>query len=293
MRLQQVQGNQQDEGKEGKHGAGGKQGGGEAGSKDGGGGGGGASKQATRRRRNSSIDVDMWAQTQLLEIGRRMYTVENTLEDAFRRFDTDKSGGLDRDQFSKALEAIGMKFDAEKAARLFSAVDADSSDSIQWTEFVSAFQIDDTVTNASSSERATWQDSVVQQVANSLFQHRIQMLSAFRMFDVDNNGEISAKEFRVGLRAVNKLLPQALSNVQIDELRRALDKDGNGTIDYKEFLEGLRVSLLFLCCCFGSEVLTSDPTSFSPPFLFPNFSITPHQYFLLYRRRLLTLKQSS
>ena len=61
-----------------------------------------------------------------------------------------------------------MNFDAEKAARLFSAVDADSSDSIQWTEFVSAFQIDDTVTSSSSSERATWQDSVVQQVANSL-----------------------------------------------------------------------------------------------------------------------------
>ena len=35
-----------------------------------------------------------------------------------------------------------MNFDAEKAARLFSAVDADSSDSIQWTEFVS-IQIDD------------------------------------------------------------------------------------------------------------------------------------------------------
>ena len=73
------------------------------------------------------------------------------------------------------------------------------------------------------------------------------MLSAFRMFDLDNNGEISAKEFRVGLRAVNKLLPQALSNVQIDELRRALDKDGSGTIDYKEFLEGLRVSSFVIC----------------------------------------------
>lgn len=204
------------------------------------------------RRRNSSIDVDVWAQNQLLEIGKRMYAVENSLEKAFQRFDTDLSGGLDRDQFSKALEAIGMNFDAEKASRLFSAVDADSSDSIQWYEFVDAFRIDDTARLHSSSERAGWQDSVVQQVANSLFQHRIQLMSAFRMFDVDNSGEISAEEFRVGLRAVNKLLPTALSNVQIDELRKALDKDKNGNIDYKEFLEGLRVGLT---CTFFQRLL--------------------------------------
>eukprot|EP00946_MAST-07B_sp_MAST-7B-sp1_P001214 g1214.t1 len=250
---------QNDEGKEGK-------GGSQKRSSDS-----GASKTPTRRRRNSSIDVDIWAQTQLLEIGKRMFSLENTLENAFRRFDTDNSGELDRDKFSKALEVIGMNFDAEKAARLFSAVDADSSDSIQWTEFVSAFQIDDTVTSSSSSERATWQDSVVQQVANSLFQHRVQMLSAFRMFDIDNSGEISAREFRVGLRAVNKLLPQALSNVQIDELRRALDKNGDGSIDYKEFLEGLRVSLIFVFACLLTMFLflplhaMADLTFLAPP----------------------------
>ena len=38
------------------------------------------------------IDVDIWAQTQLLEIGKRMFSLENTLENAFRRFDTDNSG---------------------------------------------------------------------------------------------------------------------------------------------------------------------------------------------------------
>ncbi len=203
-----------------------------------------------RRRRRSSIEQDVWAQQQLLEIGRRMYTVSASLEEAFRQFDTDSSGGLSRDQFSQALEAIGMRFDAESAARLFGAVDADSSDSIKWDEFVRAFQIDDTGMQGVDSDRATWQDSVVQQVANSLFQHRTQLLSAFRMFDMDNNGTLSAEDFRVGLRAVNKLLPQDLSSVQIDELCTALDKDSNGIIDYKEFLEGLKVRAC-LCVLLG------------------------------------------
>ena len=110
----------------------------------------------------------------------------------------------------------------------------------------------------------------MQQVANSLFQHRVQMLSAFRMFDIDNSGEISAREFRVGLRAVNKLLPQALSNVQIDAAA-ALDKNGDGSIDYKEFLEGLRVSLIFVFACLLTMFLflplhaMADLTFLAPP----------------------------
>ena len=50
----------------------------------------------------------------------------------------------------------------------------------------------------------SWQDSVLQQIANLLFQHRVHIQSAFRMFDVDNSGTVTAEEFKEGFRRIQQ-----------------------------------------------------------------------------------------
>ena len=209
-----------------------------------------ATGRTGRPRRRSSITDDNWAQKKLHAVGKRLFSLRIGLREAFDGFDTNHSGGLSRDQFAKAMETLGMNFNVDDCARLFTAVDEDETENIIWDEFVNAFQVHDDGGSSSkmdsplSGERASWQDSVLQQISNSLFQHRQQIFSALRMMDQAHTGDITAKEFLTAMKSINKLIPHPLSNMQLDELSCALSDNGKmtGTVHYKTFLNNLRVS---------------------------------------------------
>ena len=65
-------------------------------------------------------------------------------------------------------------------------IDIDHSGAVDYKEFVKAFKVKDKSAEHIKGVPHTWQESVLQQVANVLFQHRIHLRSAFRMFDMDN-----------------------------------------------------------------------------------------------------------
>ena len=119
---------------------------------------------------------------------------------------------------------------------------------INYKEFVCAFKIADKGPKKRNSllamEAPGWQSAVIQLVSNVLYQHRIQLRSAFRMFDTNNDGKVTAAEFQGGLNAINALLDSPLSEMQVEQLIKSLDKDGDGELDYKEFLEGFQVNIL-------------------------------------------------
>lgn len=55
---------------------------------------------------------------------------------AFKRYDTDGSGELSLDEIKKAIESIGMEISNVEVERLFSEVDTDKSNSIDFAEFL-------------------------------------------------------------------------------------------------------------------------------------------------------------
>ena len=57
------------------------------------------------------------------------------------------------------------------------------------------------------------------------------IIEAFRVFDKDGNGTISAAE----LRHVMTNLGEKLADEEVDEMIREADVNGDGIIDYKEF----------------------------------------------------------
>jgi len=122
------------------------------------------------------------------------------------------------------------------------AVDIDGGHTIDYKEFISAFSIQDTSQREHiENGDMTWQQSIVQQVANVFYQHRIHIRNAFRMFDQDNSGSINKEEFRAGLSTFNLILDSPLTEDQIEDLLKHLDKNGDGILSYKEFLEGFQV----------------------------------------------------
>ena len=71
---------------------------------------------------------------------------------------------------------------------------------------------------------------------------------AFKVFDRDNNGFISAAE----LRHVMTSIGEKLTDDEVDEMIREADQDGDGRIDctYISSSSGMR-------CCFGSFANTA------------------------------------
>lgn len=64
-----------------------------------------------------------------------------------------------------------------------------------------------------------------------------EILEAFKVFDQDGNGYISARE----LRTVMASLGRKLTDEEVDDIIREVDLDGDGQIDYEEFLKMMAV----------------------------------------------------
>ena len=61
--------------------------------------------------------------------------LEAAIQEAFDRFDTDSSGQIDKQEFSKAMHALGMRLQACEYDLLFREYDADQSGEIDLAEF--------------------------------------------------------------------------------------------------------------------------------------------------------------
>merc|ERR1711959_318686 len=60
-----------------------------------------------------------------------------------------------------------------------------------------------------------------------------ELIEAFKVFDRDNNGFISASE----LRRVMTNLGEKLTDEEVDEMIREADIDGDGQVNYQEFVK--------------------------------------------------------
>ena len=143
--------------------------------------------------------------------GRTELTEEQKQEikEAFDLFDTDGSGSIDAKELKVAMRALGFEPRKEEVRKMIADIDRDGSGTIDFPEFLSlmARKMKDTDTEE-------------------------ELVEAFKVFDRDGNGLISAAE----LRHVMTNLGEKLTDEEVDEMIREADVDGDGHINYEEFV---------------------------------------------------------
>lgn len=124
------------------------------------------------------------------------------------------AGSIDANDLQAVLKSIGWDVDRKTAAEILSEGDFDHDGRVSLDEFLGMMAAEDKDPTG-------------------------ELLAAFRTFDTDGSGRISAEEFRATLEAVGV---KHLTDADAAELMAEADVDHDGTIDYEEFVAAMAPS---------------------------------------------------
>jgi len=131
-------------------------------------------------------------------------------KEAFSLFDKDGDGTITTKELGTVMRSLGQNPTEAELQDMVNEVDADGNGTIDFPEFLTmmARKMKDT----DSAE---------------------EIKEAFKVFDKDGNGYISAAE----LRHIMTNLGEKLTDEEVDEMIREADVDGDGQINYDEFVD--------------------------------------------------------
>ncbi|KAJ9136955.1 EF-hand [Coniochaeta hoffmannii] len=127
----------------------------------------------------------------------------------FDLFDKDHTGDITADELGEVMKGLGLNPSESELHDLIAEADVNKNGSIDFHEFLNMMAR--TVKEVDSEE---------------------ELKNAFKVFDKDGSGTISAIE----LRAVLQHLGENLTDDDLDEMLKMADKNGDGNIDYEEFV---------------------------------------------------------
>jgi len=204
-------------------------------------------------------------QKSITAVGAAIYKSLGIPKVAFATLDDKKTGSITISKFVNELTELGVPYSEDHVRRIAEGIDINKDGMLSEKEFCDAFKVHDrrsskgrqSISNMVAAWKAAalaenlhadyvgvennWQEGIIQQISNFMFQHRSQLASAFRAFDLDNSGSISSEEFVTGMTKMNALFNKPLTKEQILEIMRSLDNDADGNLSYKEFLDGFRI----------------------------------------------------
>jgi len=130
---------------------------------------------------------------------------------AFAIFDQDGSGSIDRKELTSVCQKLGVELTPQDVENMMKHVDKDKSDTIDFEEFI----------------------QIMLEIENQTPDHKEQeLLDAFNVFDIDNDGFISKDELRQVMRNIDTKITEEELQAMID----AIDEDGDGKVNYEEFI---------------------------------------------------------
>eukprot|EP01115_Flamella_aegyptia_P002558 TRINITY_DN136648_c0_g1_i1.p1 TRINITY_DN136648_c0_g1~~TRINITY_DN136648_c0_g1_i1.p1 ORF type:complete len:152 (+),score=64.12 TRINITY_DN136648_c0_g1_i1:68-523(+) len=135
------------------------------------------------------------------------------LKEAFQLFDRDGDGLITSKELGTVMKSLGQNPSEQELHDMIHEVDANGNGMIDFPEFL------EMMSNKMSKEG-----------------QEEELREAFKVFDQDGSGYISAAE----LKNVMRQIGEKLTNEEIDDMMREADLDGDGQISFQEFLQMMK-----------------------------------------------------
>ncbi|KAL5007929.1 hypothetical protein ScPMuIL_013510 [Solemya velum] len=191
---------------------------------------------------------------------------EESLKEAFRVFDKDGNGYLSAAELRHVMTNLGEKLSDDEVEDMIREADAEGSGQVNYEEIKDSFSLFDvngdgtiTVAEIGTVLRSLGQNPTeadIELLVNSMDKDgngtvtfdeftsivaktkkegdpEEELRAAFKIFDKDGDGQISAGE----LRQVMVTLGEKLTDEEAEEMMQTADTDGDGQINCEEFIE--------------------------------------------------------
>ena len=236
--------------------------------------------EADLRKRFDALDGDGSGKIDMSEY--LMFSLKDALirssarvVDLFKKWDEDRSGKINKREFTHAVRALGFREITDAmAGECFEALDDDKSGELEYKELnmmlrkdfkggvmaklkrakdVSddsyargSFNFKHNNSNYKSARLAALPpmvnlcyvpggDTIAEQLTSILSEHSVKLIDLFREWDEDGNGAIDKAEFRKAVAALGYDAPKR----DINDAFKALDHSGDGYIEYDELKAAL------------------------------------------------------
>ncbi|KAL0934314.1 calmodulin, partial [Colletotrichum truncatum] len=158
-------------------------------------------------------------------------------KEVFDLFDKDGTGDITAQELGEVMRSLGLNPSDTELNDMVNEVDADNNGTI---DFNGVFVLCLTLAQPLSVRETNMEMTMLTQAPEflNLMAQKVQvgdaeeeLKNAFKVFDRDGSGTISAEE----LRHVLTSLGENMTKAEIDEMIQMADKNGDGSIDYDEF----------------------------------------------------------
>ncbi|KXZ53746.1 hypothetical protein GPECTOR_6g663 [Gonium pectorale] len=186
--------------------------------------------------------------------------LEPLLMKLFMDADTDRSGFLDRQEFTHVLKNANLKLTDRSIRQILAEADENDDDVIQYKEFLPIMV--DILQSIKAKEQAKAMmhgvETMVRSEVETMLLHGLPqdelealMLKVFKKADADGSGQLNRHEFKEALKAAEL----GLTRKDINLILSHIDVDKDGLVSYEEFIP---VCFQVLVERFKDEIVVND-----------------------------------
>ena len=149
---------------------------------------------------------------------RAVHKTTKDVQNAFKKFDIDGDGSIDRSEMTKALTSGGQSFTQQEIDALFNAADVNRDGTVDYEEFITLM----------CPSAAT-----IVHKFRSQYKSIDDVRAAFKRFDANGDGALSKNELSAALKSSG----HSYSDVEVDAIFSLGDVDGDGEVSLQEFVD--------------------------------------------------------
>ena len=173
--------------------------------------------------------------------------------DLLDRMDSDRNRKISLTEFRRATKELGFDAHNEHIDLVFAALDEDGNGEVEYKELATKLRPSTVARNKHALRRVSRGRkskvghlvklssssgvSVQEQLRKILDQNRVRVIDLFHDWDVDDDGSVTAAEFREAIRD----LGYDASKADVEALFSFRDNKGSGRIDFRELHGALRI----------------------------------------------------